>query len=238
VAVYFASDMHLRLDRPERARRLARFVDGLSPDDALYLLGDVCDFWFASRQARRGVAACPGLSSLAAFTARGGALTILPGNHDVWLGPLYERGLGARFVREPLIVDAHGLHLHLVHGHRAGGRQPWKAGMESRAFLAAFGALPAFVANRLDGVLDRSNERCRTVDEERLTSLFRLYSRSIESTADDIAVFGHVHRPLDDRENQPRLVILGGWHRGTSFLRVDDQGAELVVEPATAPATA
>ena len=59
--VYFASDMHLRHDRPDRAQRLARWVDGLSPDDALYLVGDVCDFWLASRERPVDPSACEGL---------------------------------------------------------------------------------------------------------------------------------------------------------------------------------
>jgi UDP-2,3-diacylglucosamine hydrolase len=231
VAVYFASDMHLRLDRPERGLRLARWVESLRPDDELYLIGDVCDFWFASRQRQAGVAACPGLSALAAYRARGGALTILPGNHDLHLGPFYEQGLGARFVQEPLCVVASGLRLRLVHGHRAGGRPPWKAGMESRAFLDVFSALPGLVAGRLDHALERSNERGRARDEARLIKLFRRSTRGLEGAV-DIAVFGHVHRPLDDRQNRPRLVILGGWHEATSYLRVDERGAELVVEPA------
>ena len=231
MAVYFASDMHLRLDRPERGVRLARWVDSLGPDDALYLLGDVCDFWFASRERRAGLHACPGLSALAAFRARGGALTILPGNHDLWLGPFYEESLGARFVHEPQVVDAHGLRLHLVHGHRAGGRQPWKAGLETRAFLASFQAIPDCVADRLDQILNRSNTAGRARDEERLTDLFRLHARRLDP-AIDLAVFGHVHRPFDDREIRPRMVILGGWHHRASYLRIDERGAELVVEPA------
>lgn len=231
MALYFASDMHLRLDRPERGVRLARWVDSLAPVDSLYLLGDVCDFWFASRQRQASVQACPGLAALAAFRARGGALTILPGNHDLWLGPIYEESLGARFVPEPQVVDAHGLRLHLVHGHRVGGRQPWKAGLETRAFLASFQTLPDCVAGRLDQILNRSNAASRTRDEQRLTERFRLYTRRLDP-AIDLAVFGHVHCPFDDREIHPRMVILGSWHHRTSYLRIDERGAELVIEPA------
>ena len=47
LAAYFASDVHLRLDRPERGRRFARFVGGLEPGvDTLTIVGDLCDFWY------------------------------------------------------------------------------------------------------------------------------------------------------------------------------------------------
>jgi UDP-2,3-diacylglucosamine hydrolase len=236
VPVYFASDMHLRLDKPDRGRRLAEWVDRLAPGDFLYLVGDVCDFWYATRQRRRDPMACEGLHALARFRSRGGELVILPGNHDLWLGPFYEQTLGARFVSEPVVVDAYGKLIHVVHGHRTGGRQPWKAGMESHAFFRAFEQLPGPIARKLDILLNQSNDRGRAQDEARLIAVFRRSLDSLEPSI-DLAVFGHVHSPLDDPTSRPRLVILGGWHSQSSYLRVDDAGATLVVDPG-APSTA
>lgn len=237
VPVYFASDMHLRLDRPDRARRLARWVRGLESDDALFLVGDVCDFWFASRQRHATPTACEGLKALAEFRARGGALTVLPGNHDQWLGPFYRRVLGARFVEGPQIVEAYGVRLSLNHGHRVGGRPSWKAGLESRAFLAAFERLPGPVARRLDRVLDRSNDQGRAADEARHLAVFRRHLDAERPPA-DIAVFGHVHTPNDETVGGLRMVVLGGWQHQASYLKVDESGAALVVEPATEAAPA
>lgn len=238
MAVYFASDMHLRLDRPDRGRRLARWIRTLHADDRLFLVGDVCDFWFAARQQSADPLACEGLRALAEFRQAGGELTILPGNHDLWLGPFYEKTLGAVFVSEPLLVEAHGLRVRLVHGHRAGGRQAWKSLMETRAFLKAFRALPAAAAARLDRRLNASNARKREQDEDRLIPFFRRQLPGLVGKA-DIAVFGHVHRAVDDPTSRPRFIVLGGWHDRSSFLRVDDRGAELVVrqeDRATRPA--
>ncbi|MGE3820948.1 MAG: UDP-2,3-diacylglucosamine diphosphatase [Isosphaeraceae bacterium] len=222
--VYFASDMHLRLDRPDRGRRLAQWVKGLHPEDQLYLVGDVCDFWFGARQRTTDPLSCEGLRALAAFRDRGGSLIVLPGNHDLWLGPFYESTLGATFVQEPLRIETHGLKIHVVHGHRAGGRQPWKAVMESQAFFQAFQKLPAPLADRLDQKLDESNTKDRARDEDRLLGHFRKYVARL-TEALDLAVFGHVHGPVDDTTVHPRLVVLGGWHHGGSYLRIDDEGA-------------
>jgi UDP-2,3-diacylglucosamine hydrolase len=162
---------------------------------------------------------------------------VLVGNHDLWLGPFYEQVLGARHVPEPLTVEAHGLRFHVVHGHRTGGRQPWKAGMESRAFLTAFSHLPGPLARRLDRALNDRNDRTRALDEARLLRIYRDALRCAGTPA-DVAVFGHVHTPLDDPDTCPRLIVLGSWHGRTSYLRVDDRGAELVVEPVRPPALA
>jgi UDP-2,3-diacylglucosamine hydrolase len=230
LTVYCASDVHLRLDRPERGRRLARWVSRLEPDDQLYVVGDLCDFWYASRQRDVDPMTCAGLRALAEFRARGGSLTILPGNHDIWLGPFYERVLGARFCSEPLDLDVHGLRVHLIHGHHLGKRRKWKKAMESRAFLAVFGHLPEPLATVLDTLLDRSNERKRDVEDRRHLVVCRRYANELAGAV-DLVVFGHIHRIVDDTSAQPRMIVLGGWHERSSYLKIESSGATLVVEP-------
>ncbi len=47
--------------------------------------------------------------------------------------------------------------------------------------------------------------------------------------AADLVVIGHVHRPVDDAETDPRLVVLGGWQRQSSYLIIDERGARFRV---------
>ncbi|HWE38673.1 MAG TPA: UDP-2,3-diacylglucosamine diphosphatase [Isosphaeraceae bacterium] len=228
---YFASDIHLRLDRPDRGHRFAAWVRTIDPADPLTIVGDLCDFWYASRQRRDDPMACPGLRALAEYSGRGGTLTILPGNHDTWLGPHFERHLGARVVPNPLELDAFGLRLHLTHGHLVGGRGPLKSLMEGRAFLHAFGAVPGPLARGLETVLDRSNDRNLPASTRKHMNAFRRYASRLDP-AIDLAVFGHVHRhPIDDDSGRPRWIVLGDWLHGSSYLTIDAAGARLTVEP-------
>jgi UDP-2,3-diacylglucosamine hydrolase len=227
---YFASDIHLRLDRPERGRRLAAWVRGIDPADPITIVGDLCDFWYSSRQRRDDPMACPGLRALAEYSHRGGALTILPGNHDTWLGPHYERHLGARFVEEPLDLDVFGLRLHVTHGHLVGGRGRLKSWLEGRAFLDAFAAVPGPMARGLEAALDRSNERHLPGATRKQLAAFRRYASRLDPAV-DLAIFGHMHRnPTDDDSERPRLIVLGDWLNGSSYLTIDAAGARLTVE--------
>jgi UDP-2,3-diacylglucosamine hydrolase len=230
VAAYFVSDVHLRIDRPDRGCRFARLVESFAPEDTVVIVGDLCDFWFASRQRDADPLTCPGLRALAAFRSRGGSVTIMPGNHDLWLGPFYEQVLGVRFVQEPLELEAYGLRLHLVHGHLLGGRSVWKAVMEGRTFLHTFRLLPGAPARRLEKLLYLANEKRRAMSDERHIAAFRRYADGITHHV-DLVVCGHIHTPRDDTSRRPRLVVLGGWLRGTSYLRIDESGAVAVVEP-------
>lgn len=226
---YFTSDVHLRLDRPERGRRFASWVESLEADDRLTIVGDLCDFWFAARQYQTPLEACEGLKALAEFRSRGGQLTIMPGNHDGLLGTFYENKLGAKFVQEPLTVQDQGLRLCMLHGQWLGGHPAWKGLMESRAFLSAFRRIPSPLASSLDQRLERRNDKERNLDDMRQLVAYRQYVKSCAGTA-DVVIIGHIHRSFDDAESSPRLIVPGGWFGQSSYVRVDSAGATLCVE--------
>jgi UDP-2,3-diacylglucosamine hydrolase len=241
VAHYFASDVHLRGDRPDRDRRFRAWLARCTTADDLVIVGDLCDFWMGARFSEDRLAAYPSLADLAAFRRRGGSLAIMPGNHDEWLCRFYERVLGARIIAEPHDMTVHGLRVRLVHGHRLGARRLWKAAMESRAFFRAFGWIPAPIASGLDQVLAWKNERGLLDDEERHLKVYREYATTCRDVA-DLVVIGHVHRPVDESGSAPRMVVLGGWHRQSSYLTIDERGASFHVlregERANSPGSA
>lgn len=230
MTLYIASDVHLRLDHPERGRRFSRWVRGLEDGSSLLILGDLCDFWMGTRSSEAEMSACEGLRALADFVGRGGALSILAGNHDRWLCPYYERTLGATIVAEPLDITVHGLRLHLVHGHLLGARKLWKSLMESQPFFRAFGRIPSTVAGVLDRLLERKNLAELERDESRHLAVYREFSVT-KRGRNDIVVIGHVHRAVDDERSDPRMIVLGGWQHRSSFLRIDPSGATFRVVP-------
>ncbi|QEH36699.1 UDP-2,3-diacylglucosamine hydrolase [Aquisphaera giovannonii] len=243
MAVYFASDVHLRPDHPDRGSRFAAWVRTLGRDDVLWIVGDLCDFWMSTRYQEHEIVRGQGLVALADFRAAGGTLFVMPGNHDLWMGPFYEANLGATMVSEPHEVTVHGHRIHMVHGHLLGARKKWKALMETRQFFRAFGKVPAPIARSLDRLLDRKNQNDLLKDEDRHLAVFRRYADAQGDRA-DIVILGHVHRPVDDAAAHPRMVVLGGWQRGTSYLRIAPDGATFHVipreqdPPAAAPAGA
>ncbi len=218
---YLFSDVHLRPDRPARAERLSRWVQQLHREDHLIVGGDLCDFWMASRVPRGDLMRCPGLRALADFRERGGGLLIMTGNHDLWMSDFYERALGAGILVEPAELLIQGVRIHLVHGHLLGARKRWKGWMESREFHRAFGRVPGPIAGVLDRVLEWKNLRSLEGDEERHLKVFRDYADGRRGRC-DLVVIGHVHRAFDDGRSDPRLIVLGGWQRRSTYLQIDE----------------
>ena len=87
--IYFASDIHLGAGGRDTARRIERrfdaWLDRVADDaEAIFLLGDLFDFWFEYREvAPRGFVRT--LGRLAALTDRGVRVVLLTGNHDMWV---------------------------------------------------------------------------------------------------------------------------------------------------------
>jgi UDP-2,3-diacylglucosamine hydrolase len=100
--------------------------------------------------------------------------------------------------------------------------------MESREFFSAFAHLPAPLAELLDRMLVKKNLAELERDEERHLAIYRTFAAARRGQA-EIVVIGHVHRAVDDRDSNPRMIVLGGWQHRSSFLRIDSSGASLSI---------
>ncbi len=217
---YFASDVHLRLDKPERSERFARWVRTLSCDDVLVVVGDLCDFWFASRQLKQDPWTCAGLRSVRDFRSGGGKLLITAGNHDCWLGPFYEEKLGAEFHPDDLLLETEGFRVRAVHGHMLGARAPWKGVMESRWFLDFYALAPSAAAEGLARLLVAANERVRAESDRRHLEIYRQYCKAHINSA-DLFIFGHIHASYEEPIGSgKRLLILGSWLQAGNYARI------------------
>ena len=111
----FASDLHLSGDRPAMAAAFTAFLSSLRPDDRLYLLGDVFDYWIGDDDLddafnQRMV------QTMALATARGVQLQLMHGNRDFLLEATFEQRTGARVHPAGFVGRCAGVRTLLVHG--------------------------------------------------------------------------------------------------------------------------
>ena len=128
--IYFASDIHLGAGDPATARcterRFTAWLDAVSRDaEAIYLLGDLFDFWFEYRRVvPQGFVRT--LGKLAELTDRGVRVVFFTGNHDMWVGDYLHRECGVEIHTEPQVVTLAGKRLFLAHGDNINvGHLPW-----------------------------------------------------------------------------------------------------------------
>lgn len=239
--IYFASDFHLGTPSEaasrERERKIIRWIEQVVEPDAaaLYLLGDVFDFWFEYRHAiPKGFTRLKG--KLAALTDAGLPVTIFTGNHDMWLFEYFPRELGIPVVRRPIAVRLGNHDFVLGHGDGLGPKdytyKLLKRVFASPAAQWAFARLhPNFgigLANfwsrrsRLSGA--KKEDKFLGDDEWLLT-----WCRELEAAHHhDYYVFGHRHLPLDlPVGNRARYLNLGEWVNYCSYAVYDGTDVQL-----------
>lgn len=103
--VYFLSDAHLGSRAIEHGRtqerRLVNFLDSIKHKAAaVYLLGDMFDFWYEFRTVvPKGYTRF--LGKLSELTDMGVEVHFFTGNHDIWCGDYLTRECGVVIHREP-----------------------------------------------------------------------------------------------------------------------------------------
>ena len=121
---FFLSDAHLGAryiaDPRQHERRVVDIERMMAADaKAVYLLGDMIDFWFEYRYViPKGFTRF--LGQLAAMTDAGIRVYWFKGNHDMWTTDYLERELGVTVVGSRMIADIDGKRFYMSHGDGEG----------------------------------------------------------------------------------------------------------------------
>ncbi len=122
--VYFLSDAHLgSLAIPHKRtqeRRLVRFLDSIkNKAAAIYLLGDMFDFWDEYRYVvPKGYTRF--LGKISELTDMGVEVHFFTGNHDLWTYGYLEEECGMIVHRKPITTEIYGKLFFIAHGDGLG----------------------------------------------------------------------------------------------------------------------
>lgn len=239
--IYFASDFHLgtptHAQSREREDRIVRWLTSIQHDaEAIYLLGDIFDFWFEYRSViPKGFIRLQG--KLAEISDQGTPIFLFTGNHDMWMFDYFRQELGVEIYREPVIRELHGKTFYIGHGDGLGpGDRRYK-------FLKRFFNSPVcqWLFARIHpnlgfGIAQRWSRKSRAANDQKEVFLgaekewLVIYAREmLKHTPIDYFIFGHRHLPLDiELAPGVRYVNTGDWLHYNSYAVFD--GNELTLE--------
>lgn len=240
---YFVSDIHLGAGDREEARQTERrfvgWLDAAAADaEAIYILGDMFDFWFEYRRVvPKGFVRV--LAKLAELTERGVRVVFFTGNHDMWVREYLASECGVEVHTAPAEAELCGRRILLAHGDNMNIKgQPALKLMNtifrSRIirFLFSWGVHPdlAMKFGQWWSGSSRKSHGKYTADA-RLTEPLIEYAREYSAAHKgvDTFVFGHMHVARDYRDGQLRVVSLGEWRNSPSYA-VMDAGGEIVLK--------
>ena len=223
--IYFASDNHLGAPTPEAsAPREKRFVQWLSEIQqdaaALFLLGDLFDFWFEYKTVvPKGFVRV--LGKLAEMADAGIPIHFFVGNHDLWMLDYLEKEVGIKVHYQPKEFTFNDRLFFIGHGDGLGpedkGYKRMKKIFINPFFQWCFRWLHPDLGLRLGHYLSVKNKLISGEEDaiflgEDKEWLAQYAKRKYNEKARDYFVFGHRHIPLDIAINdQARYINLGDW---------------------------
>lgn len=232
---YFLSDLHLGApyfeDSHVAEARVVAFLDSVKEEaDAIFLLGDVLDYWYEYRYVvPRGFVRFFG--KLAELADSGVKIVWFIGNHDIWIFDYLPSELGIEVIDGYKVFDLDGHKFLLTHGDGIGQLNP------------TFKLLRTLFRNKFCQFLfsgihprwtvpfayrwSRHSRKCELpadVDAERMMRNIKAFSLEYLQEHPDVEyfIFGHLH--LFERvalTDHADMIVLGEWIKRCSYARWD-----------------
>lgn len=240
--VYFLSDFHLGIPNHtqsvERERRIVRFLSTIQADaEAIFLLGDVFDFWFEWKYVvPKGHIRL--LGKLAELADQGLPIHVFTGNHDLWMFGYLEQELGVKVYKKHHHFTFGDKQFLVGHGDGLGpGDKGFKRlkklftnPLAQWAFARLHPNLAIYVANywsRHSRLIDGGSIPDYLGDDKEWLVQYCQQKRKKEAI--DYFIFGHRHLPLEVQINPDAWYInTGDWLQYNTYAVFDGNTLSLV----------
>jgi UDP-2,3-diacylglucosamine hydrolase len=229
----FISDLHLSPDTPDATAALLRFLRETAPAaDALYVLGDLFEYWIGDE----GLAQPFAQEVARAFRAlvQGGVpVYFMHGNRDFLVGERFAVASDIKLLTDPAVVDLYGTPTLLMHGDTLCiddvEYQKFRAMVRNAAWQQAFLAKPLDERVRMAREVRGKSEQAKQVKGMAIMD--------VAPTAVDDAfrahnyarlIHGHTHRPARHEHKVDghgcERWVLADWYDHGSYLMCDASG--------------
>jgi len=227
--IYFISDVHLGVPHGKRTPdehqdALISFLRHIEADSSLYIVGDLFDFWFEYRSSVPTSGARV-VFELYGLVQRGIPVSILPGNHDIWLGRYLSNEVGLELLPSPTDLTLHGKRVHLTHGDEFNpslsftvSRAILKSPLCIRLFRLLHPDIGVWLGRLTSGASD-AKARVHPRDDRRV---YESAADRLIQNGTDIVVCGHYHHGIELDIYDGKLIVLGNWLRSDTYGLMED----------------
>lgn len=230
----FLSDQHLSPERPQALAAFHAFCAGPARDAAaVYMLGDLFDFWIGDDQVREPFVAAV-VQSMRGIADAGVPLFVAHGNRDFLLGERFARATGAALLPEYEVIDLAGARTLLCHGDVLCTDdveyQAYRERMRNPDTQRRLLRLPYFVRRWIARYMQKKSADSKSGKSEVIMDVApAAVDDAFRTHRAQRMIHGHTHRParhVHEVDGTPReRLVLADWYDGGSYLEVDADGA-------------
>lgn len=235
----FISDLHLDESRPAIVAQFERFLDEVVPGaDALYILGDLFEYWVGD-----DAIALPFPARIAARLKAAAArvpVSFMHGNRDFVAAAGFSAGTGARLIADPTEIDLYGTRTLLLHGDTLctddAAYQAFRAQVRDPRWQAAALARP--IDERI-AIAQEMRLKSEGAKQGKAMAIMDVASAAVERAFAESGctqmIHGHTHRPARHVHSVGGVErvrwVLADWYERASYLEASPAGIRAVTEP-------
>jgi UDP-2,3-diacylglucosamine hydrolase len=232
----FVSDLHLDESRPGIVAQFERFLAATAPGaDALYILGDLFEYWVGDDSV---VLPFPAriASHLKAASARV-PIRFMHGNRDFMIAKGFAAAAGVELIDDPARIDLYGTRALLMHGdtlctddqtylaYRAQVRDPaWQQAALAWPFAKRM-AIAQEIREKSEGAKQGKSMTIMDVSPDAVAQAF-------VDSGGTLMIHGHTHRPARHVHVVGGIErvrwVLADWYERASYLEASPEGLRAV----------
>ena len=236
--IYFFSDFHLgnmNLNQShDRERKIVKWLNQIKKDaKAVYLLGDVFDFWFEYKKVvPKGFVRL--LSKLSELIDDGIEIHFITGNHDMWIRDYFSNEIGIITHFENQIINIDNKKIMIGHGDGLGNGdftyKLLKNIFTSKLCRMLFSAIHPDIGITIAQIWSKNSRKKKAnsnYNKDKDILLKYCKDKCIDETI-DYFIFGHNHHPLEVKiNNNCTYFNLGDWITHYTYVVIENNQAFL-----------
>lgn len=236
---YFIADLHLTDDRPDITACFLSFLKDKAPEaDALYILGDLFEYWIGDDDKSEYIWKIA--SSLKELSSLGTPIYFIHGNRDFLLGQKFAQKAGMILLPEITTVDLYGRKSVIMHGDtlctKDTGYQEFRKKSRSWWWQLMIKSLPLFIRRKIAEDYRRKSASATALKSQEIMDVTPSeVERCLIEHNSDLLIHGHTHRPAQHKiyiNSKPaERIVLGDWYEQGAWLIATPSSLTLLNEP-------
>ena len=235
----FISDLHLDHNRPHIVAAFCRFLEEICDTDALYILGDLFEYWIGDDDPAVGLSSA--IDTLRKVSSSGLPVYFIHGNRDFLIGKKFAESTQCEILPEETVIDLYGTPTLIMHGDTLCtddiAYQRYRAKARNKiiqSILLRFSVKQRLkMAEKLratstDAIQNKTPE-IMDVNQDAVIKNMKKHNVSC-------LIHGHTHRPAQHKlkinGKECKRIVLGDWYEQGSVLKCTPE--EMLLETISA----
>lgn len=239
MSTLFISDLHLSPATPTINQRFAQFMrEEAVKAEALYVLGDLFDFWIGDDDKSDFAHFVRG--EFKRLTEAGVPCFFTKGNRDFLVGKRFAKQTGITLLGDETVIDLYGRKAVVLHGDTLCTQDvsylKFREKVNQKWLQWLFNRIPMFIKTKIVSKIQsdiRDDKQTKSLEIMDVTQ--EEVERVMKVHQVDLMIHGHTHRPnvhkFVNNQSTNTRIVLGDWYTQGSVLVCNKNNIELQTRP-------